>query len=891
MIISEGKVVIDTSLGGANFAKSIKGLKEKFNKEKDAIVNSVVGIDKMASSIGLDKLGSTAINIVKDSIPKAFDRIDAIESFKRVMSDATGSTELANSALERTGSIVNGTAYSLDVAAQGVQDFVTRGVDVDKATSRIEAWGDAVAFYGNGSNEQLTSVTSTLSEMTKNGQVDLGQLNNLFDNGIDAVGMYAKATGRDTESVQKDLAAGALTAEGFIDTVTTAMTEGTNGVTNISGAAKELGGTWDTAFDSMQSSVANGVVSIIQGIDEMLTSNGLPDMQTMVAEFGRYFEEVLTTIGENIPPVVEQIKEIYNNLEPWLPLLGAIAAGLGTVVTSAATFNSLNEVMKKLNNTILMNPYVWLAAAIVAAAVLIYIYWEPISEFFINLWESIKESALLIWEILRIAWQETVEWFKELWLGIVDFFTELWTGIVEYAITIWDSFTEKIDEVVSLILTLFAPLIEFFITMWTTIFENTTQIWDNLIIMLSTVWTNIQTMAAALWELIKIAILAPILLLIDLVTGDMEGFASHLSQIWLKIQEAASAIWKALKENVSIIISTLVENLKLIWGIFLTYITGIWTAIWETGKNIFNLIKDTIKEKMDEAKNKISEIWESIKAKFSIILIALVAMVISKFLEIRRNIQEKMNEAKATLQEIWNNIVLFILLAAIKIVKSVTDKFNEIKQAVKDKMDEARQNIEDAWNKARDFLANIDLLQIGKNIIQGLINGLGSMVGKVTEKITGIATTIKNGIKGALGIRSPSRWMRDMIGKNMMTGWEIGMERKKGSVQNMSSRASEWMKPEVPDLSDVMGNLKSLATPVRGLIDVGNVGLPSLQINSQQAQAIARQEDVASSNEKNPATINVYVGAKKIASEIVDDLTKLQERKTFRKSRNGVRVT
>src|SRR5699024_5727719 len=193
--------------------------------------------------------------------------------------------------------------------------------EVDKATGYIEAFGDAVAFYGDGSNEQLSSVSDALSKMVTKGTVEMDQLNRLFDVGIDAVGIYAQATGQSASDVQADLSAGAISAEDFIDTVSEAMMEGTNGVTKIAGAAKEAGASWSGSFANMRAAVARGVTSIIENIDEMLTSNGLPDMREMVANFGSAFESVLTQAAELIPVVVERIKEIRDNLEPWMPLI------------------------------------------------------------------------------------------------------------------------------------------------------------------------------------------------------------------------------------------------------------------------------------------------------------------------------------------------------------------------------------------------------------------------------------------------------------------------------------------------------------------------------------------------------------------------------------------
>ena len=68
------------------------------------------------------------------------------------------------------------------------------------------------------------------------------------------------------------------------------------------------------------------------------------------------------------------------------------------------------------------------------------------------------------------------------------------------------------------------------------------------------------------------------------------------------------------------------------------------------------------------------------------------------------------------------------------------------------------------------------VISIGKNIVHGLWNGISGMVGWMTNKVKSFASSILGGIKKALGIHSPSRVMRDEVGKMMALGTGIGFE-------------------------------------------------------------------------------------------------------------------
>jgi phage-related minor tail protein len=128
--------------------------------------------------------------------------------------------------------------------------------------------------------------------------------------------------------------------------------------------------------------------------------------------------------------------------------------------------------------------------------------------------------------------------------------------------------------------------------------------------------------------------------------------------------------------------------------------------------------------------------------------------------------------------------------------KSVSEAFSNMRKAVSEKMQEIWTKIKDTWGKVQRYFENIDLQQIGKDIIGGLISGIGKKATELYRKASEIASNISQKIRKALDSRSPSRVTMD-IGEDVGDGLIIGMKNTMGAIGNMASRMAKVAVPEV----------------------------------------------------------------------------------------------
>lgn len=375
----------------AETEQPVQRVKTGFSSWQKAIIvaNSAVGLIK--NTIGRLGIGDMS---------GAFNRMDTMSRFSKTASIMTGDTQMANAALQELKDNTLGTAYGLDVAAKSTQGFTTRGMDIGNAADQVRIWSDAVSFYGEGTNEQMQNVVDAVGKMYSKGTVEADQLDRLFDAGIGAAEMYAKAVGRSTSDVKKDLSDGKISSVDFIQTVSEALDKGVS-----HGAAKDAGGTWATTFSNMHAAFNRGWVSILQSVDASLAAHGMPSLMEMVSGFGQKVESVMSSAGGVINRVIDMavkvgttlgkagafVKDNWSMIAPILTgvitLLIAynavklISAGITAVQSAAesihATVVALGTAQTfgaaaaqtSLNAALLACPITWFVVGIVAVAV------------------------------------------------------------------------------------------------------------------------------------------------------------------------------------------------------------------------------------------------------------------------------------------------------------------------------------------------------------------------------------------------------------------------------------------------------------------------------------------------------------------------------------------
>jgi len=503
----------------------------------------------------------------------------------------------------------------------------------------------------------------------------------------------------------------------------------------------------------------------------------------------RGMQEALIPIGEAIIQTMLPVLEALAKLSEWfanlpgpvvnfITIFGGLIAAFGALTPIIAAVIGIITVF----GTATLLPIIGIVAAVsaaVAAIIVVFQNWGSISDWLTEKWGQFKEWIGELWtslsESMATTFDATKQYLSDLWTGIQEtlalfienmklawegvklYFSELWLGIQEGAALAWQMIVDAVMLVLS-------PFIETFKTIWTGVSDH-----------LGTLWTSIQTIATNAWEIIKAAILGPVLILIDLVTGDFDGMSSHLTQIWENVKAAASNIWTALKDAVGAIVGALVATLAVLWENLKNNATSIFNAVKDTATNIWNTLKSSVVNAANGLKDGAVNAWNTLKSSVINAANGLKDGAVNAWNNLNSSVTNLANSAKDGAINAWNSL------------KSMTSNiFNGVVSSIKS-------------------ILKIDLFSVGRNIIDGLVNGIKSGVGAVGAAISEVAGNIKSKIKGALGINSPSRWMRDVVGKMIPQGIAVGVKADTSkALDAMDDLTAGVMDAGSPDMMKMM---------------------------------------------------------------------------------------
>ncbi|MFP7479458.1 tape measure protein [Terribacillus saccharophilus] len=362
--------------------------------------------------------------------------------------------------------------------------------------------------------------------------------------------------------------------------------------------------------------------------------------------------------------------------------------------------------------------------------------------------------------------------------------------------------------------------------------------------------TSAALMAGLLTIGLWVAAIAGIGIALVVAYNKVGWFRDFVNAAWASIQ----TIWTTALNAISTAVQTVLSFVNTYIQQILTYAQQLWAthgaAIMSHVMTIYNSIKGYITTYINAAASVIQAVLSKIQAFWETNGSTIMAVVSAAFQYISTTIQSVMqlvmNIIRGGLQfisglfqavmpivsglvQVSFALIKTIITSVIDVISGLVQTFAAVFQGDWDAAFNAVMGIvEDIMGNIVSTFEGIDLLQIGKDIINGLISGISSMGGAVWDAVKGIGKSIKDGFTGFFDINSPSRVMNKDVGKWLPLGIADGMVDATGTAiktaKNMASRITSAAALGMPNVNGYEGSMslaRSRAAAVNGQTIVG----------------------------------------------------------------------
>jgi len=266
----------------------------------------------------------------------------------------------------------------------------------------------------------------------------------------------------------------------------------------------------------------------------------------------------------------------------------------------------------------------------------------------------------------------------------------------------------------------------------------------------------------------------------DRIKGAFDGVVEFFTGVWEGIQSAFSGV----VEFFSGLFASAWAAIQSAWSAAVEFFSGIWEGIqgvFAAAAEVLGGFFQAAWEAVQTAWNAAVEFFTGVADGIHSVFEAVTEFLSSTFQEAYEAVKSVWEAAKEFFQGIWN---------------AIQEAAGEAGQFIGSALKEAWEAVQSAWDKAGEFFRGVldkivgifqniggKFKEIGGNIVNGLKSGVlgawGAFTSFMSEKINGIIS----GVKGLLGIHSPSAVFSG-IGENMALGLAGGWEEQYRSIKH-----------------------------------------------------------------------------------------------------------
>ena len=544
------------------------------------MLEGIEGIMNLAAASGED-LAVTS-DIVTDALTalglSAADSRHFADILAAASSNANTNVSMMGETFKYCAPVAGALGFTAEDTAEAIGLMANAGIKSSQA-------GTAMRTMLTSLTGEVTFVGDAFGELTVQTVNADGSMRSLGDILGDCRAAFAQMS-----EAERAANAEALVGKNAMSGFLAVMNAAPGDIEKLNNAINNCDGTAERMAETMQDNLAGQLTILKSQLEELAISIGeilMPSIRQIVGWI-QGLVDWLNGLDEGTKKVIVTVALLTAALGPVLIVVGKVAGAVGTVLTvvpkiagavsGVAGFVS-GTVVPALSAVVAAIGWVPIAiAAVIGVVVLLYnkcewfrdavnAVWAQVRDFFVSAWEVVcsffTETIPAAWEALVSFFEGIPAWWSGLWQSVGDFFGNVWMGMMENPV---------LAGIVDMIRSL----------------------WENLSAALQGIWSGIQMAASGAWELIKNVILGPVLLLIDLVTGNFTKLKEDALHIWTNIQQAASTIWSGIRQMVGSAVQGLVDHVSILLSGLRDFMGNLWSAVSSAAASAWSGLKNLV---------------------------------------------------------------------------------------------------------------------------------------------------------------------------------------------------------------------------------------------------------------------------------------------------------
>lgn len=245
-------------------------------------------------------------------------------------------------------------------------------------------------------------------------------------------------------------------------------------------------------------------------------------------------------------------------------------------------------------------------------------------------------------------------------------------------------------------------------------------------------------------------------------------------------------------ETLPAAIQTVIEWFSQLPTKIAEFFSNIIQSVAEWASNLVTNMSNAASNAINAVVNFFSELPGKIAEFFS--------QVISRVAEWASNLLSNMRDGASNA---INAVIEFFTTLPGRVQEFLSEVISNIISWASDMVAKAKQGASDVVSNVVTELGNLPgkVVSVGKDIVNGLWNGITEKASWLLGKIRNWCGSILNGIKGFFGINSPSRLIRDVVGRSIPEGMAVGIERESKTAMD----AAKKLRDDVLSASEIDG--------------------------------------------------------------------------------------